>query len=436
MMAQKPFKLPDIGEGTAEAELVAWHVDIGDFVEEDQPLCDVMTDKATVEVTAPFSGKVVERRGAPGEMLPVGGDILLFDIVDGEAAASLDATPVVGGDPAPAATAAPVASLVAEPKQRVLASPALRKRAADLGVDLHNVIGSGTGGRIRQSDLDAYLNYTGAPPEPVTLPEPATLSAPSAPAAAYQPAPQSARQPAPMLVPVSDEVDEVPVIGLRRRIAERMQDTKRRIPHFSYIEEVDVTQLEALREGLNASRAEGRPKLTLLPFLVRALTRVLPEFPQINALYDDTAGVVRRYSAVHTGIATQTPQGLVVTVLRDAARHDIWGVASELTRLSGLARSGRAAPSDLTGSTITITSLGAMGGVATTPVINSPEVAIIGVNKVIERPIVDRGQIRIAKMMNLSASFDHRVVDGWDAALFIQRVKALLETPAMLFVEP
>lgn len=426
-MAHRAFRLPDIGEGTAEAELVAWHVEIGDFIEEDQPLCDVMTDKATVEVTAPFSGKVIERRGAPGDMLPVGSDILLFDSGDEGsegAAASSETAPAAREDAAP--VAAPASAPVSEPKQRVLASPALRKRAADLGVDLRNVVGSGTSGRIRQSDLDAYLTYTAAPPEPVVARVPS-----SAPAA-----PQPASQPAPAILPGGEEVDEVPVIGLRRRIAERMQDTKRRIPHFSYIEEVDVTQLEALRESLNASRAEGRPKLTLLPFLVRAMTRVLPEFPQINALYDDAAGIVRRYSAVHAGIATQTPQGLVVTVLRDAARHDIWGVASELTRLSGLARSGRAAPSDLTGSTITITSLGAMGGVATTPVINSPEVAIIGVNKVIERPIVDRGQIRIAKMMNLSSSFDHRVVDGWDAALFIQRLKALLETPAMLFVDP
>lgn len=423
-MAQRPFKLPDIGEGTAEAELVAWHVEIGDLVAEDEPLCDVMTDKATVEVTAPFSGKVIERSGTPGDMLPVGGVILLFD-VEGEAAEASTGPASAGSTPIAVDTAATVPPEVVpedtEPERRVLASPALRQRAADLGIDLRNIIGSGAGGRIRQSDVDVYVAYTATSMEPMTE-KPKAPHAPVAPRLLA-------------IGAISEDVDEVPVIGLRRRIAERMQDTKRRIPHFSYIEEVDVSQLETLRERLNASRGEERPKLTLLPFLVRALARVMPEFPHLNALYDDTAGIVRRYSAVHAGIATQTPQGLVVTVLRHADRHDIWGVASELARLSSLARAGRAASSDLTGSTITITSLGAMGGVATTPVINSPEVAIVGVNKVVERPIVCDGQIKVAKMMNLSSSFDHRVVDGWDAALFVQRLKAFLETPAMLFVD-
>ncbi|WP_333606032.1 dihydrolipoamide acetyltransferase family protein [Novosphingobium sp.] len=413
-MAQRPFKLPDIGEGTAEAELVAWHIGVGDTVAEDDLLCEVMTDKATVEVTAPFSGKVIERTGNPGDMLPVGGVVLVFDVEEEGAAPAPEPT-----SPEISSSASPPQSTRQEPEHRVLASPALRKRAADQGVNLRDVVGSGAKGRIRQSDVDAYLAYA------KTLRETPRVASPGGAAQV------SAISPA----PPSDDVEEVPVIGLRRRISERMQDTKRRIPHFSYIEEVDVSQLEALRESLNATRGEHRPKLTLLPFLVRALTRVLPEFPHLNALYDDTAGIVRRHRAVHAGIATQTPQGLVVTVLRDAGSHDVWGVASELTRLSGLARSGRAAPADLTGSTITITSLGAMGGVATTPVINSPEVSIVGVNKVIERPIVDRGQIRIAKMMNLSSSFDHRVVDGWDAASFVQRVKAMLETPALLFVE-
>ena len=413
-MAQRPFKLPDIGEGTAEAELVAWHIGVGDTVAEDDLLCEVMTDKATVEVTAPFSGKVIERTGNPGDMLPVGGVVLVFDVEEEGAAPAPEPT-----SPEISSSAPPPQPARQEPEHRVLASPALRKRAADQGVNLRDVVGSGAKGRIRQSDVDAYLAYAKTPRETPRVASPGG----AAQVSAISPAPPS------------DDVEEVPVIGLRRRISERMQDTKRRIPHFSYIEEVDVSQLEALRESLNATRGEHRPKLTLLPFLVRALTRVLPEFPHLNALYDDTAGIVRRHRAVHAGIATQTPQGLVVTVLRDAGSHDVWGVASELTRLSGLARSGRAAPADLTGSTITITSLGAMGGVATTPVINSPEVSIVGVNKVIERPIVDRGQIRIAKMMNLSSSFDHRVVDGWDAASFVQRVKAMLETPALLFVE-
>lgn len=413
-MERKAFKLPDIGEGTAEAELVAWHVNVGDEVGEDQPLLDVMTDKATVEVTAPFAGKVVERSGTPGDLLPVGGVVLIFEVAGevGDPAAEAPAA-----EPAAAASApgSPPTPARAEDRRRILAAPALRKRASDLGIDLDGIVGSGPNGRIRQADLEAYLATPNGSPGP---------------------APKPARPPAaaPVAWPDGEGVDEVPVIGLRRRIAERMQDTKRRIPHFSYIEEVDVTQLEHLRASLNAARGE-RPKLTLLPFLVRALTRVLPEFPQLNALFDDAAGVVRRYAAVHAGIATQTPQGLVVTVLRDAGRHDVWGVASELGRLSDLARAGRAAPADLSGSTITITSLGAMGGLATTPVINSPEVAIVGVNKLVERPIVRDGRIEVAKMMNLSSSFDHRVVDGWDAASFIQRVKALLETPALLFVD-
>ncbi|WP_313808136.1 dihydrolipoamide acetyltransferase family protein [Sphingobium sp.] len=421
-MAYKSFKLPDIGEGTAEAELVAWHVNIGDQVEEDQPLCDVMTDKATVEVTAPFGGKVVERTGAPGEMLPVGGVILQFEVTeegDGENdALSLPAlatveTASVGSQNIALETA----------KARVLASPAVRKRADQLGVDLLQVTGTGPQGRVRQCDLESFLKKDGTQDIPSSPPSRQVALAPLA----EKVRPQS-------FVP-EDDVDEVPVIGLRRRIAERMQDTKRRIPHFSYIEEVDVTQLEALRAMLNATRGEGLPKLTLLPLLIRALTKVLPEFPQLNALYDDSAGIVRRHARVHAGIATQTPQGLVVTVLRDAAKRDLWNVAGELTRLSTLARSGRASPSDLSGSTITITSLGAMGGLATTPVINSPEVAIIGVNKLVERPVVREGRIEVAKVMNLSSSFDHRVVDGWDAASFIQRVKALLETPALLFID-
>lgn len=418
-MSEKAFRLPDIGEGTAEAELVAWHVAVGDDVVEDQPLCDVMTDKATVEVTAPFGGKVIDRVGSPGEMLPVGSVILRFETeVGSDAGPQVAATAERESLPV-ASPAAPAETATAEPSRRVLASPAVRKRAADLGLDLRELVGSGQGGRIRHTDIDVYLTYTaGQKTTGIALPTTA-----SATKAEFY-VPQAA-----------GDYEEVPVIGLRRRISERMQDTKRRIPHFSYVEEVDVTALEQLRAHLNATRREGQPKLTLLPFLVRALVRVLPEFPQLNALYDDQAGVVRRYRPVNAGIATQTPQGLVVTVLRNAVQHDLWNTASELLRLSDLARSGRAQASDLTESTITITSLGAMGGIATTPIINSPEVAIVGVNKVVERPVVDNGQIRIAKLMNLSSSFDHRVVDGWDAASFIQRLKSQLEMPALLFVE-
>lgn len=418
-MSEKAFRLPDIGEGTAEAELVAWHVAVGDDVVEDQPLCDVMTDKATVEVTAPFGGKVIDRVGSPGEMLPVGSVILRFETEVAGDAEPQGSAPIDKETPAVASAGEPVAGVAAEPSRRVLASPAVRKRAADLGLDLHALVGSGQGGRIRHTDIDVYLAYTsGQQAKGTDLPK----ATPATKAEFY--VPQTA-----------GDYEEVPVIGLRRRISERMQDTKRRIPHFSYVEEVDVTALEQLRAHLNANRRDGQPKLTLLPFLIRALVHVLPEFPQLNALYDDQAGVVRRYRPVNAGIATQTPQGLVVTVLRDAAQHDLWNTASELLRLSDLARSGRAQASDLTESTITITSLGAMGGIATTPIINSPEVAIVGVNKVVERPIVDNGQIRIAKLMNLSSSFDHRVVDGWDAASFIQRLKAQLEMPALLFME-
>jgi 2-oxoisovalerate dehydrogenase E2 component (dihydrolipoyl transacylase) len=412
-MNRYEFRLPDIGEGTAEAECVAWHVAPGDRVEEDQPLVDVMTDKATVEVTSPVAGIIRERLGAAGDMMAVGSTILVFD---------LDAE----GDPAPeesdnlqlepSSCVATPAPLPASHTVRVLASPALRERAKTLGVDLTEVDGSGPHGRIRQSDLEAFLAQTARsepPARPAGLP------------------PRSSAG----VVEDEEGIDSVPVIGLRRRIAERMQDTKRRIPHFSYIEEVDVTQLMTLRSRLNEASDISRPKLSLLPFLIRALGRVLPEFPQINARYDDEAGVVHRHHAVHVGIATQTPAGLVVTVIRDANKRDLWGNAIELGRLAAAARAGKSPTADLTGSTITITSLGAMGGVATTPVINSPEVAIIGVNKVLERPIVRDGRIEVAKMMNLSSSFDHRMVDGWDAAAFIQRVKSLLETPSLLFVE-
>ena len=408
---RREFRLPDIGEGTAEVELTSWHVDVGDTVEEDQLLCEVMTDKASVEVTAPFSGTIVERFGAAGEMLAVGTVVLIFAVEDAEGEEeALPPSASLSVETVPASVAA------SEPRERgdrVLAPPAVRKRAAQLAIDLAQVPRTGEEGHVTHADLDAYLEKRRPAP---------TVSAPAA-----EPAVAKALEP-------QDGVEDVPVIGLRRRISERMQDTKRRIPHFSYIEEVDVTKLEKMRAEMNEQRREWQPKLTILPFLIRAISRVLPAYPQINALYDDGAGVVRRHSAVHAGIATQTPQGLVVTVLRDADKRNLWDMASEITRLSGLAREGRAAKSELTGSTITITSLGVMGGVATTPVINSPEVAIIGVNKLAERAVVEHGEVRVAKMMNLSSSFDHRVVDGWDAASFIQDLKAQLEDPMFMLV--
>jgi 2-oxoisovalerate dehydrogenase E2 component (dihydrolipoyl transacylase) len=406
------FKLPDIGEGTAEAECISWHVAPGDNVQEDQPLLDVMTDKATVEVTSPVAGIVVERSGEAGDMLQVGSTILRLRL-EGDAPQQTEEPPkatdaAASGLSNTAGVEKPVPT-AATPARRILATPGVRKRARELGIDLADVVATGPQGRVRRSDLETHLER-GAKSVPAQTPAPLPA------------------------VSTHDEVDEVPVIGLRRKIAERMQDTKRRIPHFSYIEEVDVSQLERLRGDLNAEAGEDRPKLTILPFLIQALARTLPEFPQMNARYDDEAGIVRRHRALHVGIATQTSAGLVVPVIRNAERRDLWENALELARLSRAARGGKATSAELGGSTITITSLGALGGLATTPVINSPEVAIIGVNKMMERPVVRDGRIEVAKVMNLSASFDHRVIDGWDAALFVQRIKALIESPARLFV--
>ncbi|API58793.1 branched-chain alpha-keto acid dehydrogenase subunit E2 [Tardibacter chloracetimidivorans] len=402
-MARFEFKLPDIGEGIAEAEVVAWHVKPGDVVEEDAPLADMMTDKATVELSAPVGGKVIEINGKVGETVAIGSVLAVFE-TDGEAAeteAEEEATP-------PQATApekAPREEVQAEStarKGRVLASPAVRKRALDLGVDLA-LVRPAEGGRVRHGDLDSYLRYSSR-----------------SGGAAERSAP--------------DRVEEVKVVGLRRRIADNMAESKRHIPHFSYVEESDVTALEALRGEMNANRGD-RPKLTLLPFLIKAIAGAIPGFPMVNARYDDEAGVVRRHSAVHLGLATQTDAGLMVPVIRDAASRSVWNIAAEIARLSDGARAGKLSRDDLSGSTITLTSLGALGGIVSTPVINRPEVAIVGVNRIVERPAVIDGRVEIRKLMNLSSSFDHRVVDGYDAARFIQAVKRLIETPALVFVD-
>ncbi|NOT42349.1 MAG: 2-oxo acid dehydrogenase subunit E2 [Alphaproteobacteria bacterium] len=430
-MGRFVFKLPDVGEGTAEAEIVAWHVAVGDTIKEDQHLVDVMTDKATVEMTSPVTGKVVELHGEPGSMAPVGAPIVIFEVegagnekeakTNGATVAKTAKTapppppkletpkpapkPESGAaKPAPAPVATP-----ATPRKfgdKPLASPAVRQRAQDLGVHLQFIHGSGPAGRISHADLDGYI-AKGAP----------TTARPTA------------------ALDRREGVDEIKIIGLRRKIAEKMQETKRRIPHFAYVEEVDMTELEALRVQMNATKRADQPKLTLLPFLMRALTRVLPDYPQINARFDDEAGVVHRYKPVHIGIATQTPNGLIVPVVHHAEAMDLWQAAAEVARVSTAARENKATKDELTGSTITITSLGPIGGVVTTPVINHPEVAIIGPNAIIERPVVHNGHIAVRKMMNLSSSFDHRVVDGYDAAMFIQRVKALLEHPAMMFMD-
>ncbi len=418
------FKLPDVGEGTAEAEIVAWHVKIGDMIAEDQNLVDVMTDKATVEMTSPVSGKVIALHGEPGEMAPVGGPLVELE-VEGEgnvkagaekkAEAPVPAVARKEEAPAPkkeepkpavrpAAEAAIATRVVGE---KPLASPAVRNRALELGIALQFVPGTGPAGRISHADLDAYVASGGRNAKPGG-------------GASY------ARR---------EGGEDVKMIGLRRKIAENLQESKRRIPHFAYVEEIDMTELESLRAHLNATKSSGKPKLTLLPFLMRALVKVLPDFPQVNARFDDEAGIVHRSAAVHIGIATQTPNGLMVAVVQHAEARDVWDSAAEVARVSGLARDGKASRDELSGSTITITSLGTLGGVVTTPVINRPEVAIIGPNAIIERPVVRGGQIVVRKMMNLSSSFDHRVVDGYDAALFIQRIKALLEHPATLFMD-
>jgi len=427
------FKLPDLGEGTAEAEIVAWHVKVGDVVAEDAPLVDMLTDKATVEMTSPVAGKLVEVNGSAGDMAAVGSAIAVFEVEGaGNAAAEPAAAPSppaasakpappepepepvaapsprVEPAPTPQPAARPAAAAHAIPSraegEKPLASPAVRRRAEDLGVKLGHVAGTGPAGRITHEDLDAFIASGGRPAAGSGL----------------------ARRTA---------VEEVKVIGMRRAIARQMQESKRRIPHFAYVEEVDMTELEALRVHLNATKRAEQPKLTLLPFLMRALVRVLPDYPQINARFDDEAGVVHRHAGVHIGIATQTANGLVVPVVKHAEALDVWASAAEVARVAEIARSGKGSKEDLSGSTITITSLGPLGGVVTTPVINHPEVAIIGPNKIVDRPVVRDGQIAVRKMMNLSSSFDHRVVDGYDAAAFIQRVKAMLEHPATLFMD-
>ena len=414
-MAIRVVKMPDIGEGIAEVELVAWHVAVGERVAEDQTLADVMTDKASVEIPSPVAGTVLALGGEVGESLAVGAELVRIE-AEGEAPVAVRAEPVraapqpVRAEPveAPAsARAEPVGARARspEPAERPIASPSVRRRAWELGIELKEVAPSGPGGRILHADLDAHAAH-----------RPAT-----APAAAPRPA--------------TDEVQSIRVIGLRRKIAQRMQDAKRRIPHFTYVEEVDATEIEALRARLNERFEAARGRLTLLPLLLRALVRAVREFPQVNATFDDEAGVVHRHSALHAGIATQTPHGLLVPVLRHAESRDPWDAAREIARLADAARAGRATRDELGGSTLTVTSLGALGGIVSTPVINAPEVAIVGVNRIVERPVMRAGMVAARRMMNLSSSFDHRVVDGADAAAFIQAVRAYLEAPGLLFVE-
>jgi 2-oxoisovalerate dehydrogenase E2 component (dihydrolipoyl transacylase) len=391
-MARYEFRLPDVGEGVVEAELAAWHVKPGDRVKEDQMLVDIMTDKATLEITSPVAGSVISISGNPGEMLAVGSVLVEFEL-EGEAESVAEPVPASAPAPAPIAAASP------------LAAPATRARAKDLGIALEQVPGTGPDGRITDHDLDSFIARKTA-----------------APAAK----PQGQKR---------DGVTETKIIGLRRKIAEKMEDSYRRIPHITYVEEFDLTELEGLRRELDEERRETRPKLTLLPFFMRALAVLQPEFTFINARFDDQAGVLHAFDAVHIGIATQTSEGLMVPVVRHAEALDLWGCARELSRVTSAAKDGTATREELSGSTITITSLGSLGGIATTPIINAPEVAIIGPNKLVDRLFLQNGQITTRTMMNLSSSFDHRIVDGYDAARFVQRMRSFIERPARLFMD-
>jgi 2-oxoisovalerate dehydrogenase E2 component (dihydrolipoyl transacylase) len=440
-MGEHLIKMPDVGEGIAEAELVEWHVKVGDLVREDAVLAAVMTDKATVEIPSPVDGQVLWLGAEIGDVVAIGSPLIRLKVAGGDGASSehnsadkVAELPARTGEiEAQADGAVKVPEAIVErqarstPPQPVekpqvpavrmhrapatraegdkpIASPAVRLRAREAGVDLRQVPGSGPAGRITHEDLDAFFAHGR----------------------------QIAKAPG---LAQNTSVEQIKVIGLRRKIAEKMAIAKSRIPHITYVEEVDVTALEDLRSSLNANKRADRPKLTLLPFLMRAMVRAIAEQPHLNAIYDDEAGVVHQHGGVHIGIATQTGSGLMVPVVKHAEARDLWECAAELNRLAEAAKSGLATREELSGSTITITSLGALGGIVTTPVINYPEVAIIGVNKMVVRPVWDGSTFIPRKMMNLSSSFDHRIIDGWDAAVFVQRIKALLETPAMIFVE-
>ena len=420
------FKLPDIGEGVVEGEVVQWHVSVGDLVSEDDPIVDVMTDKATVTIPSPVSGVISSLSGDVGDMIAVGSSLMEIDS-EGEGGSPSaedtdeqepvsDSDPPKAPEPAPAPKAPEPAPAPKAPEPapsesqsqtgRVLASPAVRKRARENDVDLSSVRGSGPEGRIMHEDLDAFIaagwSVSGAPPMAYSLKR--------------------------------TEVTPVKVVGLRRKISEQMSLSKSRIPHFSYFEEVDITELENLRQILNSTRDETQPKLTYLPFIMIALAKIMPDHPECNAHFDDEAGVVNRNAAVNLGIATQTDRGLYVPVVKHVESMDIWKTAHEMQRVSGSARDGSASLDELTGSTFTITSLGREGGLGATPIINHPEVAILGVHKAREMPVARNGAIVIRRIMNLSSAFDHRVVDGADGASLIQHLKRMLENPALIFM--
>ena len=408
-MGEFIIKMPDVGEGVAEAELVEWHVKTGDPVREDMVIAAVMTDKATVEIPSPVSGTVTWLAGEIGDRIAVKAPLVRIETASGAG----EVEPETAPQPQPAETVKaqapkPVAKApapAAPPAEKPLAAPSVRLFARESGVDLRQVQGTGPAGRILREDIEQFLNQGLSP------------------------------APARTGLAKKTTTEEIKLTGLRRRIAEKMVLSTSRIPHITYVEEVDMTALEELRATMNADRKAEHPKLTVLPFLMRALVKAISDQPDVNATFDDDAGVITRHSAVHIGIATQTPAGLTVPVVRHAEARGIFDCAAEMNRLAEAARSGTATRDELSGSTITISSLGALGGIVSTPVINHPEVAIIGVNKIATRPVWDGAQFVPRKMMNLSSSFDHRVIDGWDAATFVQRIRTLLETPALIFIE-
>ncbi len=415
-MGNYSFRLPDLGEGIVESEIVEWYVNVGDRVAEDQHIADVMTDKTTVEVTTPVAGQVLSVACEAGEMLPVGSELILFKVTDShantketgaiESVTSTEQTSKAVNVASPVEAAAPVVPVSRAPKRRVLASPSVRQRAREEHIDLAVVPGSGPAGRISNPDLEKFIAAGG----------------------------MQASLPVGRRHGLKTAATEVKIRGLRRIIAHKMAVSKRTIPHYSYVEEVDVTALEELRQHLNNNRASEQTKLTLLPFIIQSLVKALPEFPHCNARYDDQTEILTQYEAVHVGIAAMTDSGLMVPVIKHSEAMDIWQTAAELNRLTQAVRDGTIQGEELKNSTITITSLGAMGGIVTTPVINAPETAIIGVNKMLERPVVKEGEVVVRKMMNLSSSFDHRIVDGYDGALLIQALKRLLENPGSIFV--
>ena len=428
IMGDYIFKLPDIGEGVVEGEIVLWHVKVGDSVAEDDDIVDIMTDKATVTIPSPTSGVVTEFSGEVGDMVAVGSTLVTFS-TDGNTSNQVEKEPILEEIIKPVVEEKIILEPVKEEKtrqipklipavtqskqitpsnrnSRVLASPAVRRRAREAELDLSIISGSGPAGRIRHADLDAYIaaggTITGAPPASYSTKRTGT--------------------------------NEIKVVGLRRKIAEQMVKSKFSIPHFSYFEEIDVTELEELRQMLNASRDDNQPKLTYLPFIMMALAKIMPNHQECNALYDDGNNIVTQHSAIHLGIATQTDRGLFVPVVKHVEAMDIWQSAAEMQRVSGAARNGTASLDDLSGSTFTITSLGRDGGLGATPIINHPEVSILGIHKAREMPVVKDGKVVIRRIMNVSSSFDHRIVDGANGAALIQALKKMLEYPALIFM--